>query len=264
MRSTPRHWPSIHRPISSLPTSAICSITICLHSSRRTERQTSRTAKRGNKIAATSALLQDTMEMTHGGHGHKQQFQGRRLSRQRSYSVSRLWLRLRGQQPIAASGVVGSTRRHEELRRYLPRSGCANGQRVLALAGGEHPAECNRACRRCRQSEGPATATGSAADSYRLRHARLWRSVSAGGRPSAPLSVHGFRGRDREPAGDSGYLSRGHRLPTAFQYARQGGDHGPLQAMTVSAKSPLPGSQGPEVARASLDLSLSPASACRA
>jgi len=93
-----------------------------------------------------------------------------------------------------------------------------------------------RASRRCRQSEGPATATGSAADTYRLRHARLWRSLSAGGRPSAPLSVHGFRCRDRQPAGDGGYLSRGHRLPTAFQYARQGGDHGPLQAMTIPVK----------------------------
>src|SRR5262249_7398849 len=120
MRSTPRYWPSIHQRISSSPTSAICSTTISLHSSRRTERQTSR---RGNKIAATSALLEDTMETTYGVHGQEQQFQGRRLSRQRPYSLSRFRLRLRGQQPIAASGVVGSTRRHEELRHYPTGSG---------------------------------------------------------------------------------------------------------------------------------------------
>src|SRR6266566_2514308 len=147
MRSTSRAWPSIRRRISSSPALAICSITICLHSSRRTERHIYRVLRsRGNKIAATSALLEDTMETTHGVHGQKQQFQGRRLSRQRPYSVSRLRLRLRGQQPIATSGVVGSTRRHEELRHYLFRSGCTHGQRVLALAGGEHPAERNRAC----------------------------------------------------------------------------------------------------------------------
>src|SRR5215470_14851060 len=144
MRSIPRHWPSIHQRMSSSPTSAICSTTISLHSSRRTERQTSR---RGNKIAATSALLEDTMETTYGVHGQEQQFQRRRLSRQPPHSLGRLWLRLRGQQPIAASGVVGSARRHEELCRHLLRSGCPHGQRVLALAGGEHPAECNRACR---------------------------------------------------------------------------------------------------------------------
>src|SRR5215472_2293210 len=143
MRSIPRHWPSIHQRMSSSPTSAICSTTISLHSSRRTERQTSR---RGNKIAATSALLEDTMETTYGVHGQEQQFQRRRLSRQPPHSLGRLWLRLRGQQPIAASGVVGSARRHEELCRHLLRSGCPHGQRVLALAGGEHPAERNRAC----------------------------------------------------------------------------------------------------------------------
>src|SRR5262245_56785045 len=145
MPSTPKHWPSIHLRISSSPALAICSTTICLHSSRRTERQTSRTAKGGSKIAATSALLKDTMETTHGVHGQEQQFQGRRLSRQRPYSVGRLRLRLRGEQPIATSGVVGSTRRHEELCHYLFRSGCTHGQRVLALAGGEYPAERNRA-----------------------------------------------------------------------------------------------------------------------
>src|SRR5215472_13994527 len=145
MRSTPRYWPSIHRRISSSPASAICSITICLHSLRRTERQTSRTVKPPEQ-AATSALLEDTMETAYGVHGQEQQFQGRRLSRQHPYSLSRLRLRLRGQQPIAASGVVGSARRHEELCHYLFRSRCAHGQRVLALAGGEHPAECNRAC----------------------------------------------------------------------------------------------------------------------
>src|SRR5215813_4473246 len=143
MRSIPRHWPSIHQRMSSSPTSAICSTTISLHSSRRTERQTSR---RGNKIAATSALLEDTMETTYGVHGQEQQFQRRRLSRQPPHSLGRLWLRLRGQQPIAASGVVGSARRHEELCRHLLRSGCPHGQRVLALAGGEHPPERNRAC----------------------------------------------------------------------------------------------------------------------
>src|SRR5215468_10925236 len=139
MRSTPRYWPSIHRRISSSPASAICSITICLHSLRRTKRQMARS--RRNKIAATSALLEDTMETAYGVHGQEQQFQGRRLSRQHPYSLSRLWLRLRGQQPIASSRVVGSACRHEELCRHLLRSGCPHGQRVLALAGGEHPAE---------------------------------------------------------------------------------------------------------------------------
>src|SRR5262249_57619695 len=99
----------------------------------------------GKKSAATCALLKDTMETTQGVHGKEKQFQGRRLSRQPPYFVSRLRLRLRGQQPIAASSVVGSTRRHEEFRHHLFRSGCTHGQRILALAGGEHPAERNRA-----------------------------------------------------------------------------------------------------------------------
>src|SRR5215813_6242488 len=119
MRSTPRYWPSIHRRISSSPASAICSITICLHSLRRTERQTSRTAKPAEQDRGHLSLLEDTMETAYGVHGQEQQFQGRRLSRQHPYSLSRLRLRLRGQQSIAASGVVGSTRRHEELRHYL-------------------------------------------------------------------------------------------------------------------------------------------------
>src|SRR5262249_16649518 len=143
MRSIPRHWPSIHQRIASSPTSAICSTTISLHSSRRTERQTSR---RGNKIAATSALLEDTMETTYGVHGQEQQFQRRRLSRQRPYSLGRLWLRLRGQQPIAASGVVGSARRHEELCRHLLRSASPHGQRVLALARAHPPPARHPAC----------------------------------------------------------------------------------------------------------------------
>src|SRR5262245_55831819 len=50
-----------------------------------------------------------------------------------------------------------------------------------------------------------------------------------------PGSV-GFRCRDRRSAGDGGHLGRGHRLSTAFQYARQGGDHGPLQAMTLPGR----------------------------
>src|ERR1700741_5216834 len=49
MRSTPRQWPSIHRPISSLPTSAICSTTICLPSCRRIERRASPTRRRGTR-----------------------------------------------------------------------------------------------------------------------------------------------------------------------------------------------------------------------
>src|SRR5262245_31534997 len=48
------------------------------------------------------------METRHDIHGQEQQFQGRRLPRQRPYSVSGLRLRLRGQHPIAASAWSGA------------------------------------------------------------------------------------------------------------------------------------------------------------
>src|SRR5262249_56055148 len=112
MRSTPRYWPSIHQRISSSPTSAICSTTISLHSSRRTERQTSR---RGNKIAATSALLEDTMETTYGVHGQEQQFQRRRLSRQPPHSLGRLCLPLPVHPPTPPSPVLPTPRRPAHL-----------------------------------------------------------------------------------------------------------------------------------------------------
>jgi len=46
---------------------------------------------------------------------------------------------LRGRQSIAASRLVGCTRRHQELCRDLLRPGCPHRQRVLALAGGHIP-----------------------------------------------------------------------------------------------------------------------------
>ena len=61
---------------------------------------------------------------------------------------------------------------------------------------------------------------------------RLRRSLPAAGRPSAPLSLHGVRGQRRQPAGQGRHL-RGHRrLPAQLQHAGQGGDHGPLQALS--------------------------------
>ena len=56
-------------------------------------------------------------------------------------SFGRIWLRLPGQQPIAASGLVGGARWHEELCRHLFRSRRSHRQRLLALAGGEHPCQ---------------------------------------------------------------------------------------------------------------------------
>jgi hypothetical protein len=61
----------------------------------------------------------------------------------------RLWLR-RGQQ-VAAPSVVARPGRHEKLRRHLLRPRRANWLRLLALAGREHPSECERASRGRRQ-----------------------------------------------------------------------------------------------------------------
>ena len=47
-------------------------------------------------------------------------------------------LRLRRRQSIAASRLVGRARRHQELCHHLLRSGRADRQRLLALAGGQH------------------------------------------------------------------------------------------------------------------------------
>ncbi len=88
----------------------------------------------------------------------------------------------------------------QSLRGDLLRSRRADRLGLLALAGGEHPDQCDGACARRRQRRRQA-ADGRAADAHRFRRARLWRPVPAGGRPSAPLSVHGVRGGRREPAG---------------------------------------------------------------
>src|SRR6266508_1901860 len=187
---------------------------------------------RGLPTARTTAP-QTRREKMHGVYSQQQQLQGWGLSRQDAYSVGRLRVRLRGQQPISASCLVGGARRHEELCRHLFRSGCTHGQRVLALAGGEYPAERDRAASRCRQPEESEAAGGSAADPDRLRCAGLWRSVPAAGRSPAPLSVHGVRGRHRQAAGDRGHLGGRHRLSAPFQYPGQGGDHGALQTLTT-------------------------------
>ena len=64
--------------------------------------------------------------------------------------------------------------------------------------------------------------------------AGLRRSLPAARRSSAPLPVHGVRGERRQPARQGRHF-RGHRrLPAQLQHAGQGGDHGPLQALTRS------------------------------
>ena len=69
------------------------------------------------------------------------------------YPVGGFRLRLRRRQQVAASGMVGRARRHQELRRHLLRSRRADRQRLLALAGGQHSAERDRAGTRRRQSK---------------------------------------------------------------------------------------------------------------
>jgi phosphatidylethanolamine-binding protein (PEBP) family uncharacterized protein len=68
-------------------------------------------------------------------------------------------------------------------------------------------------------------------DAHRFRQARLGRPVSAGRRPSAPLFVHGVRGRRREARRRRRYGGRRDRLQPAFQHAGEGRDHGIVQAI---------------------------------
>ena len=77
----------------------------------------------------------------------------------------------------------------------------------------------------------PQAAGRRPADPHRLRRAGLRRPLPAARRPPPPLSLHGVRRQRRQPARQGRHL-RGHRrLPAQLQYARQGGDHGPLQAL---------------------------------
>src|SRR4029450_13028885 len=108
-----------------------------------------------------------------------------------------------------------------------------------------------RSCRRARCKPAPTSAppgmagpgppraghpprllfTASTVWATRLRPPRVWRPVPAGGRPPAPLSVHGIRSWDRPSPGDGRHLGSRHRISTAFQHAGQDRDHGPLQAL---------------------------------
>ena len=81
----------------------------------------------------------------HGIYSQQQQFQGWRLSRQGFHPVGRFRLRLRRRQPVAAAEMVGRAGRHQELRRHLLRPRRADRLGLLALAGGEHPGQCQRA-----------------------------------------------------------------------------------------------------------------------
>ena len=121
-------------------------------------------------------------ETTHDDDGQEQQLQRRRLSRRDPHSVGGFRLRLRGRQPLAASRLVGRARRHQELCRDLLRSGCPHRQRLLALAGGEHPARCDRACARCRQPEGSEAA---AAEHCRRAPTSVRRAMAAPARRRA-------------------------------------------------------------------------------
>jgi len=96
---------------------------------------------------------------------------------------------------------------------------------LLALARGEH----SRRCYGTRGGGGKPRrrlAGRRAADMHRLRGAGLRRTLSAYGRPSAPLSVLGLRREVREARRESGQLGRGGRVQLAFQHAGQDRDHG--------------------------------------
>src|SRR4029077_14255745 len=73
-------------------------------------------------------------ETLHGVCSHKQQLQGRRLFAEGFHPVCRFRLRLRRRQHVAASEMVGCSRRHEEFRGDLLRSIYADRIRLLALA----------------------------------------------------------------------------------------------------------------------------------
>ncbi len=84
-------------------------------------------------------------------------------------------------------------------------------------------------------SAGGQLPAGALADAHRFRRARLWRPLSAGRRPPAPLSVHGVRGFRRQAAGRGRHERRGGRLQPEFQHAGEGGDHGAVQAVRAPA-----------------------------
>ncbi len=129
--------------------------------------------------ATAEGLRRRPKETTHDVHRDEPQLQGRRLSRQNPCPVGRLRLRLRRQQPVAASRLVGCARRHQELCRNLLRSGRTHRQRVLALGGDQHSAQRDRACTRRRQSEIAEAAAWRTTDPHRLRRAGLRRPLPA-------------------------------------------------------------------------------------
>src|SRR5271166_2801648 len=154
------------------------------------------------------------------------------------HSVGRLrtWLCRRKQVP--ASEVVGGAGGNPELRSHTLRSGRAHWLGLLALARGNIPADVTEL------AEGAGSRGGDFADTHRLRGAGLRRTLSARGRPSAPLSVLCLRREDREARRESGQLGRGGRVQLAFQHAGQGGDHGTLQAVTWAASPGGPRRRG--------------------
>src|SRR3984957_17919367 len=130
------------------------------------------------------------------------------------------------------SGAPAGT---QSIRHYLLRSRRADRLRLLALAGGEHPGERERACRGRGQCEWQA-ARGRVGDTHRFRCPRLWRPVPARGRSSAPLSVHGVCREGGQARRQGRHVGGGRRLQFAFQYAGEGGNHGVVQEVTAMAK----------------------------
>jgi len=80
-------------------------------------------------------------------------------------------------------------------------------------------------------SAGGRLPAGALLDAHGFRRTRLWRTMPARGRSSAPLSVHGVRGEGRQARREGGHVSRGGWLQSAFQYAGKGGNHGTVQAV---------------------------------
>ena len=148
---------------------------------------------------------------------HQQRLHGRRPARHAARQ-RRHGRRRRG--PVAAAVVVGLPRGHEELRRHRLRPRRPDGERLLALGGGQHPGRRSPSC-----PAAPATRTTRSCPTARSSCATTAASpaTSAPLRPSghgaAPLLRRRPRRRHRDPGRRRRHHARRPRLQPVLPHA---------------------------------------------